>query len=141
MKKKTIVAVAVLLCMSLARCECHVSTGDLSVGLRDARLARDKGGDQPTTVFSPTETIWCLVEVGNPEESTLVVAKWYAVEVEGLDDGRLLDSTAMAGENEAIKFSLAPDPETPIRAGRYRVDLLLDGELDRSLEFEVKAGD
>ena len=139
MKKRTVVAVAVLLCMSLARCECHVSTGDLSVGLRDAKLARDKGGDQPTTVFSPTDTYWCLVELKNPEESTLVEAKWYVVEAEGVDEERLIDSKAIAGESEDLTFSLThPNPFPP---GRYRVDLLLDGELDRSLDFEVKAGD
>jgi hypothetical protein len=126
-------AFATLLLVSLA-CNFSVSTANIS----DAWLARDKEGKDRTTVFEPQDIFYAIVKLSNAPDDTTIKATWTAVDVAGTDPNTFLDETELTQGDGALAFNLSNDQLWP--AGNYKVDLYLNGELDRTLDFEVGGG-
>jgi len=126
-------AFATLLIVSLA-CNFSVSTANIS----DAWLARDKEGTDRTTVFQPQDIFYAIVKLSNAPDDTTVKATWSAVDVVGTDANTFLDETELTNGDGTLTFTLSNDNLWP--AGRYKVDLYLNDELDRTLDFEVAGG-
>ena len=108
-----------------------------TANITDARLTSDSGGAQATSVFTPDQVFYCVVTVANAPEDTTLKAIWTAVEVPGEEPNLLLDETELTtGEDEVFTFNLSNDNLWP--AGKYKVDIYLNGELERTLEFTVQ---
>lgn len=125
------IAAVTLLAVTLA-CGFSVSTAKIA----DAWLARDDAGTERTTVFAPDEVFYCLVDLQNAPDDTTVKASWTAVEVEGADPNTFIDESELTTGSDTLHFQLTNEGPWPI--GRYKVDLYLNDELDRTLEFEVR---
>lgn len=100
-----------------------------------AILAEDSDGNQETTVFDADQVFYLVVGLANAPDDTEVKAAWTAVEVNGADPDTFLDETVLKNGSGQLTFELAND--TPWPAGSYKVDLYLNGELDRTLGFSV----
>lgn len=122
---------AVLILAGLA-CSFSASTANIS----EATLARDEEGQQPTTVFSPEDTFYLIVDLANAPDDTKVRAAWTAVEVEGTDPNLFLDESELTSESGTLTFNLSNNNLWP--NGTYKVDLYLNDELDQTLEFSVE---
>jgi hypothetical protein len=97
-------------------------------------FAMARGGK---TVFAPDQTFYCIVELANAPDDTKLKAVWTAVEVEGEQPDLLIDEVEMtAEEGNVFTFDLTNNGLWPV--GKYKVDLYLNDELDRTLEFEVQ---
>lgn len=134
MKKQNVqfyLAILVLILATLA-CEFSASTANIA----DAQMARDSEGNQPTTVFAPDETFYCVVDLANAPDDTKVSAIWTAVDVEGADPGTIIEQTDLTTSSGNLYFELSNSNLWPI--GQYKVDLYLNDELDRTLQFEVQ---
>jgi len=108
-----------------------------TANIESAILTADSEGTQETAVFAQDQIFYCIVELANAPEDTTLKASWTAVEVAGEEPNLQIDETEMtAGENNIFTFNLSNDQLWP--AGKYKVDLYLNGELDRTLEFEVQ---
>jgi hypothetical protein len=120
--------------MTLAVSACSFSTANIS----DAKMARDKEGKDPTTVFSPNETFYCVVELSNAPDDTAVKAVWTAVDVEGAKPNTKIDETSITSGSGQLQFDLTNEGLWPV--GEYKVDLFLNDaqEPTRTLEFEVR---
>jgi hypothetical protein len=130
--KTTFLVLLLLLLASLA-CGGSFSTANIS----DAYLSRDDAGQQTTTVFSPTDTtFYCQVQLSNAPDSTTVKAVWTAVSAAGEEPNLLLDETTLTGGDGNYTFNLQNDSLWP--PGQYKVDLYLNDELDRTLNFTVE---
>ncbi|MEM6797568.1 MAG: hypothetical protein AAF725_26610 [Acidobacteriota bacterium] len=118
-------------------CEFKVSTARIA----EAKMSLDADGQQPTSTFSPTNAFFLAGDLANAPEGTTLSAKWIAVavEAEGAAPGLVLDTTELAGASGPFHFQLSNDSPWP--TGRYRVELALDGELERTLDFAVAAGE
>jgi hypothetical protein len=122
-----------LVMLTILACGFHVSTANI----KSARMARDYDGNQPTTVFAPDETFYCVVELANAPDDTMVKAAWTTAEVEGTDPNSLIDEAELTTGSDTLHFKLTNDGLWP--NGKYKVDLYLNGKLDRTLEFEVQS--
>ena len=132
-RKRTtlILTVAALILASLA-CSFSASTANI----KDAYLTADPDGGQSTEVFSPDQTFYLVVDLANAPEDTVLKATWIAVEVEDVEPDFVIEEVEIATGLPIVTFDLANEYYWPI--GNFRVDLYLDGELDQSLEFEVR---
>jgi len=131
--RKPVFFVSALLVLITLACGFNFSTANIA----EATLAKDPDGEQPTTTFDQDETFYLVAEVVNAPDDTSVKAVWTAVEADAVEPDFSLGEKEVTGGG-AVNFSLENDQLWPI--GQYRVDLYLNGELDRTLEFEV-AGD
>ncbi len=127
----SLLIIILVLALSLA-CEFSASTANI----KDAQMARDPGGEQPTTTFAPDEAFYCVVELANAPDDTTVRAAWTAVAAEGVDPDFFIAEKELTSGSGALNFELTNDSLWP--NGEYKVDLYLNGDLDRTLEFEVR---
>ena len=125
------VAVAVVIFAMLA-CSFSASTANI----QNARMARDEAGNDPTTVFAPTDVFYCVGELQNAPDDTTIKAVWIATQVEGVSPDFLIGEKELTTGSSAFHFQLSNDAPWP--AGKYRVELYLNGDLDTTLEFEVR---
>jgi hypothetical protein len=122
----------VLLLASILACGFSASTANIG----DAWMAHDYEGTQRTTTFGPDEVFYCIVDLKNAPDDTTVKASWTAVEVEGADPNTFIDETVLTTGSGSLHFQLSNNGLWP--NGRYKVDLYLDDELDRTIEFDVR---
>lgn len=125
------IGILALLMLVLLACNFSASTANI----KDAYTARSDGSEmKQTTSFSQDEVIYCIVNVANAPDDTKVKAIWYAVNAEGVDANFVINETEFTGGGE-ITFNISNDQLWP--AGSYKVELYLDGKMDRSLDFNV----
>jgi hypothetical protein len=123
---------SVLILASLA-CGGSFSTANIS----EAHLAKDDAGQQTTTVFAPTDlTFYAQVVLSNAPDTTTLKAVWTAVSAEGEEPNLLIEETSLTSGDDVITFNLTNDSPWPV--GQYKVDLYLNDELDRTLDFTVQ---
>ena len=127
-----LVAVLLATILSLLACGGSFSTANI----QRAWLSPDSSGAPETTQFSQDETFYCLVELANAPDETTLKAVWTAISAEGTDPNLLIDESELTSGDGTITFNLTNDQLWPV--GTYKVDLYLNGELDRALTFEVR---
>lgn len=121
-----------LLILSILACDFSASTANIA----DATLAKDYDGTQPATTFTQDEIFYCVVDLANAPDDTTVRAVWIAVQAEGVDPNFLIDETEITSGDGSLHFELSNDNLWP--TGTYKVELYLNGELERTLEFSVQ---
>ncbi|GAB4263116.1 MAG: hypothetical protein Kow0080_01120 [Candidatus Promineifilaceae bacterium] len=137
LKRSALFFVSLWLVVLLSSCgggEISFSTANIG----DAYLAKDETGTQKTTMFSPEDTFYLLVELHNAPDDTKVKASWTAVKVEGAPENTHLDDVELTAGSGTLTYDLKNDGPWP--AGEYKVDIYLNGELDRTLTFQVSGG-
>jgi hypothetical protein len=131
-KFQILTAILIVILVTLA-CGGSVSTANIS----SAKMFVDSEGTQETTVYAQDQPFYCIVELANAPDDTTLKAVWTAVEAEGTEPNLMIDEAEITAGNENIfTFDLTNNGLWPI--GKYKVDLYLNGELDRTLEFEVQ---
>lgn len=131
-RKWTLLLVAAVVLLVNAACGFSASTAKI----KDAKMARDNEGTQPTSTFSASDTFFCNVELNNAPDDTTVKAVWTAVDVQGADANTPLDQTELKSGSGVLHFKLTNNNPWP--AGKYKVDLYLNDKLDRSIDFQVQ---
>ncbi|MDP2966257.1 MAG: hypothetical protein Q8N39_09525 [Pelolinea sp.] len=121
-----------ILLLITAACSFSASTAKI----KDAYTARDNNGvPQKTSTFAQDEIFYCMVVLANAPEDTVVKAVWYAVDVEGSEPNFILSEKEFTGGGE-MTFNLSNDKLWPI--GSYKVELYLNGENQKTLDFAVQ---
>jgi hypothetical protein len=126
--------VIVLVTLIMPACSFSASTANIS----DAKMARDPEGNDPTKVFSPDETFYCIADLSNAPDDTKVKAVWTAVNVEGVKPDTKIKETSATGGSGQLQFSLTNDGSWPV--GEYKVELFLNDQEKpaRTLAFKVQ---
>jgi len=101
-------------------CKCQFSTANI----KGAKMAKDSGGTQPTAVFAPTDTFYCVGQLVNAPDDTTVKAVWTAVEVEGTEPNTKIGEAEITAGSAPVNFKLSNTSPWP--AGKYKVDLYLN---------------
>ena len=142
--RKAPAAPAVLLAGVTAACWLLLSTCSFSAStahITSAQLARGYEGGKavnPTTTFNPGDrVIHLVVVVGNAPADTKVGATWYAVDAGGSQNEKL-DSAAGTLKNGEDQVDLTLSSTANWPRGKYRVELMLDGKRDRTIDYEVR---
>ena len=141
MKKKLSVlfALGALLAAMLA---CNLVAGaSTETGLENLRMALDESGENPTTVFSPSDVFYVVGDLKNAPAGTVVEAKWLAVQIEGYDPGELIYEQSINDFTDksfsgSIYFQLSNDNGWPV--GDYKADIYLNGTFVQSVPFSVR---
>jgi hypothetical protein len=140
MKKKlsVLLALGALLAAMLA---CNLVAGaSTETGLENLRMALDESGENPTTVFSPSDVFYVVGDLKNAPAGTVVEAKWLAVQIEGYDPGELIYEQSINDFTDksfsgSIYFQLSNDNGWPV--GDYKADVYLNGTFVQSVPFSV----
>ena len=141
MKKKlsVLLALGALLAAMLA---CNLVAGaSTETGLENLRMALDESGENPTTVFSPSDVFYVVGDLKNAPAGTVVEAKWLAVQIEGYDPGELIYEQSINDFTDksfsgSIYFQLSNDNGWPV--GDYKADVYLNGTFVQSVPFSVR---
>ncbi len=134
MSQKKLVPLLALLALVVATLACgfNVSTANI----KEAWMAHDEEGEQPTTTFAQDETFYVIVDVANAPDDTKVKAVFTAVDVEGAEPNTALGEHEITSSSGKFHFNLSNSMLWPV--GKYKVDIYLNDELDTTLEFEVE---
>ena len=118
----------------LAILACNFPTAEPQI--RNAYLAREITGSQPSVVFAQNETIFGIVElVDSPLEST-IRAMWIASDVEGIESNFHITESEITTSSGNIHFELSNELLWP--KGTYQLNLYFNDELERILEFDIQ---
>lgn len=115
--------------------------GAEKTGVEEISLARSDGGGNPgeaATIFSTSDIpIYCLIQLASVEAVT-VKMNLVAVAALGLKPGKIVVAVVYKtdGKQRGVTFNAAP--EKIWAAGKYRIDILLDGKSAKSLDFEIQ---
>jgi hypothetical protein len=92
----------------------------------------------PTTTFKPGDhTIYIVVDVENVLGGTPLGVKWYAVDTPNAKNQLLLENQVNLDPlNTSGEFALTSSSD--FAPGKYKVVVYLNGQEDRTVEFEVK---
>ena len=127
-----IILATVAILVSALACGGSITTANIG----DAWLSSDEAGDNRTTTFPQDATFNLFVELKNAPDDTQLKVSWIAVNAEGTDPNFVIYETDYTSSDDTIRFYLENDDLWPV--GSYKVDIYLNGTLDRSLPFEVQ---
>ena len=126
----------------IATMACNFGTGATQeLSLENLRMAFDEDGNNPTTVFAPSDIFYIVGDLNNAPAGTVVDAQWRAVQIEGYDSDELIYEQTINDFTEdsftgTIYFQLSNDDGWPV--GDYKADVYLDGAFVNSVSFSVK---
>jgi len=117
-------------------CNFPAATPPATPRLTEAWMAQDYNGEQPTSIFGQQDTFYCIARLENSGAESAVRAVWTAISGEGVEPNTPIDQVELATRSGALHFELSNAGPWPV--GVYQVELYLNGELDRTLEFIVQ---
>ena len=120
----------------------QAESDDSEITVEKISLARDDGkgnvGEETTTFLTTDIPIYCSVELSSTK-SVAVKMNFVVVEANGLKAGKNIVSVSYKtnGKQNVVNFNASPAEAWA--AGKYRVDILLDGKLAESLGFKIQS--
>ena len=135
MRKLFTISLFMIMAMPLVLTGCEFSASTANIA--SAVMATDEAGNNETSVFAPNDIFYAVIELANAPDGTELKAAWTAVNVgEATEPNLLIDEVTLETDSGQAVFDLANDGLWP--AGQYKVELFLDGESDRTLDFIVQ---
>lgn len=134
MKTKKLGFWLVILTVVLASVACEFSAS--TANITNAVMTKDSEGKNQTTIYSPADAFYCIVSLANAPEDTKVKAVWIAVDVAGVTANTQILEKELTSGLSSLTFTLTNDNPWP--AGKYKVDILLNGTAAKTVEFQVK---
>lgn len=124
-------SIVILFIISCSFSTANISSADL------AKILPDGKSEKVGSTFHPADgPFHLLVVVANAPEGTKVKASWFTLESTD-SKGTLIDEKEIILGNETdVDFNLSLPRPWPV--GKYKVDLFLNGKLDRSIPFKVE---
>ena len=108
-------------------------------------LAREQDDKfEPVKSFKPDDNFAVLVFLSEPKVGTKLKAVWTIVEAGEHQDEKILEkkieltAEAIKGVKEANRINFTLSHDNPYPAGDYKVDIYLNGELAKTVEFKIK---
>lgn len=113
------------------------TSAEAAFAVTGVELGTAVGGDKRVTqkadAFKPNDTIYASVLTSGSSPSAVLKARW------SFEDGQIVDETeqpiAPTG-NAATEFHISKPDGWPV--GRYRLEVLLDGNVIQTKEFTVR---
>jgi hypothetical protein len=137
-------------CLLLFACKASVTIGGTSgTTVKKPRIDRvvlatdykDGQAVGQTTVFSPTfapdSSFHAVIDVGGPDSATKVKVSWIAVDADG-QQNQLIDENEVTVTADKPQLDAHLKLPRPWPTGSYKVDVYLNGALDRTVTFSVK---
>ncbi|GAB4566224.1 MAG: hypothetical protein Kow0047_17430 [Anaerolineae bacterium] len=113
-------------------CSFSFSTANIA----DAWMSTDEEGNNRTTSFAQDDVFYAHVDLRNAPDHTRLKAVWTAVEVEDTQPNLTINETEFVSGSGTVRFELSNTDLWP--RGKYKVDIYMNDELAKTLEFEVR---
>ena len=128
-----VVAVAAMLACS------SISTATTPT-VSNIRMATDESGKTPTSTYAPSAPFYVFADLSGLAKGAVVQAKWYAVNVQGLDANSEINTSEYTYEEGVsfVYFQLTTSDGGDWPTGSYRVELYLDGSKVGEQAFAVQ---
>ena len=137
MKNRLIVLFAVL---ALIASSLACSFGDPT--LDNVRMAKDQDGNELTSVFSTTDTIYVVSDLSNGKAGQVVTSKWYAIDVENTEANMMFDEADINIDEDGftgnVYFYYPPPVDGAWPRGTYQVEIYFDDVLIDTADFSVE---
>lgn len=93
-----------------------------------------------TTVFGPKDTIYAVASIKNAPKGTTFSSRWVAVDVGSVAaPGTEIDvAEVTGGGTKNIEFHMETSNPNGFPPGKYAVEISVDDEVQKTLEFTVK---
>jgi len=139
---RAFVILLALFALPALACEFSFSTASISNGV----MAREVRGDnfEPvgiTDTFPPDQAVFhAVISIKDAPKDTAFKAVWTAVDIIGgtAPNTKIGDYEIKAEGTRNLDFTFKPDAGR-LPPGKYKVEIFLNGKLDRTLEFSVTA--
>jgi hypothetical protein len=134
--KRNLIIIAALAALALVAtaCEFSFSTANIS----DAYMSTSQDGTDRVTTYPQDAVFYAIAILANAPDDTELSASWYAVNAADTEPNLLITTASTSGSDAQYYFSLTNEEGMIWPIGTYRVDLFLNGELNRSLDFSVQ---
>ena len=103
-------------------------------------LAKDDGngqaGEQVSTFQTTDARIYCIVQL-NSDSGATVKMNFVAVSVPGVKADTNVVSTSYTTKNGESRVDFYGKPKTKWTAGKYRVEIFVDGKVVKELPFDI----
>jgi hypothetical protein len=110
-------------------------------GLEDVYLAKDNGsgkaGDPATSFFTNDIPIYCIVQLTTPRAATVKMV-FVAVSVAGVKAETKVVTTVFTTREDQSRVNFTGKPYDKWTAGKYRVDIFIDGEIVTGVPFDIR---
>ncbi len=93
------------------------------------RMTTDRSGNTTTSTYAPGDTFYLFADLNGLSKGSIVEAKWYAVNAQGLSPDTELNTSDYTYESgiSYLYFRLTTNDGSDWPSGSYKVDLFLDG--------------
>jgi len=139
MRSKKLSILLAVLALIVSTLACSFGASEPTLG--NVRTAKDEKGEQLSSVFSTTDTIYVLGDISNGKKGNVVSSKWMVSSVEGYDPGYVIDSVDYTLDQDsfsyAVNFYFQP-PTGGWPAGKYKVEVSFNGALNSTVEYTVQ---
>ena len=139
MRSKKLSVLLAVLALIISTLACSFGAGEPT--LSNVRTAKDENGDQVSSVFSTTDTIYVVGDVSNGKKGNIVSSKWMVSSVDGYDPGYVIDEVDYTLEEDllsyAVNFYFEP-PTDGWPTGTYKVEVSFNGGLNSTVEYTVE---
>lgn len=113
----------------------------LPASIEEVYLARDNGegkaGEQVTEFRVTDVPIYCVVLLDS-QAKTVVKMNFVAVSVNGVKPETKVVTASYVTKDGQNRVNFTGRPDEKWAPGKYRVDLFLNGKIEKNIEFEIK---
>jgi hypothetical protein len=138
MKPKKLSLLLALLALLLSTLACSFGSKPT---LSNIRTAKDKDGEQVSTVFATTETIYIVGDVANGKKGNVISSKWMVSNVAGYDAGYVIDQVDLTLDADQLLYSINFSFEPPADGwpvGTYKAEVYFNEVLNSTVEYTVE---
>ncbi len=124
-RKLSIMLASIVLLASILACSTLTTTPTIS----NIRMTTDKSGNTTTSSYAPSAAFYVFADLNGLAKGSVVQAKWYAVNAQGLDPNTVLNTSDYTYESgiSYVYFQLTTSDGSDWPTGSYKVELYLDG--------------
>jgi serine/threonine protein kinase len=106
--------------------------------IQNAYMALDQAGEEPTSVFTPEDDFYAIVEVADGQNEATLKSSWIAKDARGMAPDSVFFEYEMQ-VTEGKHWMRNSKVEGSRGAGSYLVEIYLNDELKQTLVFEVRS--
>lgn len=139
MKSNQLSILLAVLALIVSTLACSLGGGEPT--LSNVRTAMDEDGEQVSSIFSTSDTIYVVSDISNGKKGNVVASKWMVSNVEGYDPGYVIDEVDLTLDEDQFSYSVnfyfePPTDGWPV--GTYKVEVSFNGVLNSTVEYTVQ---
>jgi hypothetical protein len=124
-RKMSIMSASAFILAGILACNALTATPTVA----NIRMTKDQAGKTVTSTYSPGDAFYVFADLSGLSKGSVVEAKWYAVNAQGVDANTVLNTSTYTYESGVanVYFQLTTSDGSPWPTGNYKVELFLDG--------------